>query len=137
MHAKITITTPLTQKIYDVFAKLIYTENIPVPIGTVAVIKAVKNANTLSLFSSGNICNKKASKLLSIKAIVAPIIKIITLEAKKFILIPINMIAIPNKANKTFITFFNSFFPTIKPTNSVFAGDRHWMHPGLELLPRC
>lgn len=55
MHAKITITTPITQKIYDVFAKLIYTENIPVPIGTVAVIKAVKNANTLSLFSSGNI----------------------------------------------------------------------------------
>ena len=98
MHAKITITTPITQKIYDVFAKLIYTENIPVPIGTVAVIKAVKNANTLSLFSSGNICNKKASKLLSIKAIVAPIIKIITLEAKKFILIPINMIAIPNIA---------------------------------------
>ena len=24
MHAKITITTPITQKIYDVFAKLIY-----------------------------------------------------------------------------------------------------------------
>ena len=43
MHAKITITTPITQKIYDVFAKLIYTENIPVPIETVAVIKAVKN----------------------------------------------------------------------------------------------
>lgn len=64
MHAKITITTPITQKIYDVFAKLIYTENIPVPIGTVAVIKAVKNANTLSLFSSGNICNKKASIFL-------------------------------------------------------------------------